>query len=69
MSSLSTLFYGRMKKSGVSGTQIAQITGASRNTVRKWLNAPEAMPLTTMLQIADILGIHKRELVTAIEQL
>ena len=69
MSNLSTLFYGHMKQSGVSGTQIAQITGASRNTVRKWLAAPESMPLTTMLQIAEIIGIRKRELVAAIVQL
>ena len=41
ISSISVLFYGRMKQQGVTATQIAAITGASRNTVRKWLDTPE----------------------------
>ena len=69
MSSISVLFYGRMKTQGVTATQIAQITGASRNTVRKWLDTPERMPLATMLQIADIIGIRKHEIAVAIERM
>lgn len=68
-SDLSALFYGRMKQSKTTVTQIAEMTGTSRQTVTRWLNNPENASLKTLLTVSDIVGIRRRELFGYAEQL
>lgn len=68
-SNLSALFYGRMKQNKTTVTQIALATGLSRQTVTKYLGAPETASLKTLLAVADTIGIRRRELFGKIEQL
>ena len=60
--------YGRMKREKVTNKQIAATMRVSTNTVRKWLTAPEKMPLITLLEMSKVIGIRKRELLAAIER-
>lgn len=68
-SNLSALFYGRMKQTKTTATQIALATGLSRQTVAKYLDAPETASLKTLLTVADFIGLRRRELFGKIEQL
>lgn len=68
MSALSVLFYGRMKREGITTKQLSETMSASTNTVRKWLNNPEEMPLGVLLLMAKAIGIRRRELWAAIER-
>lgn len=68
-SNLSALFYGRMKQNKTTVTQIALATGLSRQTVTKYLDNPETASLKTLLTVADIIGLRRRELFGYAEQL
>ena len=57
-----------MKRERVTNKQIAATMRVSTNTVRKWLTAPEKMPLVTLLEMSKVIGIRKRELLSAIER-
>lgn len=66
--SLSVLICGRMKRDGITRKMISSAMSASPNTVRKWLNKPEEMPLVTLLELCRCVGIRQRELWAAIER-
>ncbi len=68
MSQLSVLFYGRMKREGITQKELSSAMSASPNTVRKWLNHPETMPLVTLLELCRCIGVRQYELFAAIKK-
>lgn len=66
--SLSVLVCGRMKQNGITQKELSTAMNASPNTLRKWLNHPETMPLVTLLELCRCIGVRQYELFAAIKK-